>query len=54
MEDLRGGGAMETADDPLAALSRQGLQALAKKHGIKANQKTEVLIDEINAVQRAP
>eukprot|EP00966_Prymnesium_polylepis_P177318 4106783-Prymnesium_polylepis.1 len=32
----------------LPTLSRADLQALAKKHGVRANQKTESLISELD------
>lgn len=34
----------------LEALSRKELQALCKEHGIKANQKTAVLVDALQSV----
>ena len=42
-------GTVKLRKDELCALSRTELQALAKEHGIKANQKTDVLIREVMA-----
>lgn len=42
-------GTVKLRTDELCALSRTELQALAKEHGIKANQKTDVLIRELEA-----
>lgn len=42
-------GTVKLRKDELCALSRSELQALAKEHGIKANQKTDVLIRDLMA-----
>ena len=48
-----GGTAGAMSADELGALSRAELQALAKAKGVKANQKSEVIIEQLMASANA-
>ena len=44
----------DLSEEQLRGLSRRALQAVAKKHGVKANQKSAVLIEELLALDIGP
>lgn len=46
-------GKQDTAEDSLEGMSRQALQRLAKKHGVRANQKSVVLRRELQKILSA-